>query len=86
MAPVAAMRQLHQRLEQAGVPVTGVYLPHTDHAFDLLATTWSPPARVAIHALERFLAVQAATDQSSTAQPISGAAAERVALAQARPL
>ena len=62
MAPVAAMRQLHRRLEQAGVPVTGVYLPHTDHAFDLLATAWSPQARAAIHVLERFLAVLA-TDQ-----------------------
>jgi acetyl esterase/lipase len=68
MAPVAAARRLHQRLEQAGVPVTAVYLPHTDHAFDLLATTWSPPARVAIHVLERFLAVLAATDQPTRAQ------------------
>jgi acetyl esterase/lipase len=84
MAPVAAMRQLHRRLEQTGVPVTAVYLPHTDHAFDLLATAWSPPARVAIHVLERFLAVLAATDQRSTAQPISGSPAERVALSEAR--
>ena len=61
MAPVAAMRQLHERLERAGVPVTGVYLPHTDHAFDLLASAWSPQARTAIHVLERFLAVLAAT-------------------------
>jgi acetyl esterase/lipase len=87
LAPVAAMRRLQRRLEQASVPVTGVYLPHTDHAFDLLATTWSPPARVAIHALERFLAVLATTDQSSTAQqPASGAPAERAALPQARPV
>jgi dipeptidyl aminopeptidase/acylaminoacyl peptidase len=63
MAPVAAMRQLHERLERAGVPVTAVYLPHTDHAFDLLASAWSPQARTAIHVLERFLAVLAATDQ-----------------------
>ena len=83
LAPVAAMRDLQRRLEQAGVPVTGVYLPHTDHAFDLLATAWSPPARVAIHVLERFLAVLATTDQSSTAQPISGSSAEP-ALLQAR--
>jgi acetyl esterase/lipase len=69
MAPVAAMRQLHRRLEQAGVPVTGVYLPQTDHGFDLLATTWSPPARTAIHVLERFLAVLAATEQRTGAQP-----------------
>jgi acetyl esterase/lipase len=86
MAPVAAMRQLHRRLEQAGVPVTGVYLPHTDHAFDLLATTWSPPARVAIHVLERFLAVLAATDQRSAAQPASRSPAKRAALPQARPM
>jgi acetyl esterase/lipase len=68
MAPVAAMRQLHRRLEQAGVPVTALYLPQTDHGFDLLATTWSPPARVAIHVLERFLAVLAATDQPTAAE------------------
>jgi acetyl esterase/lipase len=84
MAPVAAMRQLHRRLEQAGVPVTGVYLPQTDHGFDLLATAWSPPARVAIHLLERFLAALAATDQRSAPQPISGSPAEPVALPQAR--
>jgi acetyl esterase/lipase len=84
LAPVAAMRRLQRRLQQAGVPVTGVYLPHTDHAFDLLATTWSPPARVAIHALERFLAVLAATDQRSTAQPISGSPAEPAAPMAAR--
>ena len=86
LAPVAAMRRLQRRLEQVGVPVTGVYLPHTDHAFDLLATTWSPPARVAIHVLERFLAALATTDRTSTAQPISGAPAERAALPQARPV
>jgi acetyl esterase/lipase len=63
MAPVAATRHPHQRLEQAGVPVTAVYLPHTDHAFDLVGTAWSPQARTAIQVLERFLAVLAATDQ-----------------------
>ena len=86
MAPVAAMRQLHRRLEQAGVPVTGVCLPHTDHGFDLLATAWSPPARVAIHVLERFLAALAATDHRPAAQPISGEPAKRAALPQARPV
>ena len=67
MAPVAAMRLLQRRLEQVGVPVTG-YLPQTDHAFDLVATAWSPPARTAIHVLERFLAILAATDQRAGAQ------------------
>jgi hypothetical protein len=60
----------------AGVPVTAVYLPQTDHAFDLLGTAWSSPARTAIHVLERFLAVLAATDRRSAAQPISGSPAE----------
>src|SRR5512132_1123804 len=83
MAPVTAMRQLHRRLEQAGVPVTAVYLPHTDHAFDLLVTAWSPQARTAIHVLERFLAVLAATDHRSATQPISGSPAERAAPPQA---
>jgi acetyl esterase/lipase len=68
MAPVAAMQRLHRRLERAGVPVTAVFLPHTDHGFDLLATTWSPPARTAIHVLERFLAGLAATDQRPRTQ------------------
>jgi acetyl esterase/lipase len=68
MAPVAAMRQLHRRLEQAGVPVTAVYLPHTDHAFDLMGTAWSPQARTAIHVLERFLAVLASTDHRPRTQ------------------
>jgi acetyl esterase/lipase len=68
MAPVAAMRQLHRRLERGGVPVTAVYLPHTDHAFDLMATAWSPPARAAIHVLERFLAVLATTKQRPRTQ------------------
>jgi acetyl esterase/lipase len=57
MAPVTAVRQLRDRLEQSGVPVTAVYLPHTDHYFDVLGTRWSPAARVAVHVLERFLAV-----------------------------
>jgi acetyl esterase/lipase len=67
MAPVAAMRQLHRRLERAGVPVTAVYLPQTDHGFDFMGI-WSPTARVAIHVLERFLAVLASTDQRTRAQ------------------
>jgi acetyl esterase/lipase len=62
------MRRLHRRLERAGVPVTAVYLPHIDHGFDLLANAWSPPARTAIHVLERFLAVLATTDQRTGAQ------------------
>ncbi len=57
MAPVSAVRQLQRRLDEAGAPVTAVYLPHTDHGFDLIGTRWSPAARIAVHVLERFLAV-----------------------------
>jgi len=56
MAPVDAVKQLQHRLEEAGVPVTAVYLPHTDHMFDVIGTRWSPAARVTVHLLERFLA------------------------------
>jgi acetyl esterase/lipase len=61
MAPVAAVRKLQARLEQAGVPVSALYLPHTDHMFDA-GTKWSPAARVALYALERFLAVLSVTE------------------------
>jgi acetyl esterase/lipase len=64
MAPVSAVRQLEVRLAKAGAPVTAVYLPHTDHAFDLFGTRWSPAARVAVHVLERFLAVVSLSDES----------------------
>jgi acetyl esterase/lipase len=68
MAPVGAVRQLQARLGQAGVPVTAVYLPHTDHMFDLVGTKWSPAARVAIYALERFLAVISVTERRAAAR------------------
>jgi acetyl esterase/lipase len=73
MAPVAATRQLQHRLKEAGVPVTAVYLPHTDHMFDLLGTRWSPAARVAFYALERFLAVIATTEK----RPVTHAGTHR---------
>ena len=56
MAPVSAVRLLQRRLEEVGAPVTAVYLPYTDHVFDLVGTRWSPAARVTVHVLERFLA------------------------------
>jgi len=63
MAPVAATRTLQHRMEEAGAPVAAVYLPHTDHAFDLIVTRWSPAARVAVHTLERFLAAISTTTE-----------------------
>ena len=57
MAPVTAVRELQHRLEGAGARVSALYLPHTDHMFDLIGTPWSPTARVTFCTLERFLAV-----------------------------
>jgi hypothetical protein len=33
-----------------------IRLQHSDHLFDMVAAKWSPAARVAFYALERFLA------------------------------
>jgi acetyl esterase/lipase len=71
MAPVAATRRLQERLELAGEPVSAVYLPHTDHAFDVVGTVWSPAARTAIHVVERFLAVVASPEREDSATPVS---------------
>jgi acetyl esterase/lipase len=49
MAPVTATQRLQQRLASSGVPVTALYLPHTDHGFDLVLPRWSPAARAALH-------------------------------------
>jgi acetyl esterase/lipase len=76
MAPVSAVRQLADRLQQAGAPVTAIYLPHTDHMFELAGAMWSPAARVAFHTVERFLAVITGPDptghsEASHATPAS---------------
>lgn len=52
MAPVAAVRELESTLHRAAVPVVAVYLPHTDHMFDLVAWSWSSPARTATRVLD----------------------------------
>jgi acetyl esterase/lipase len=71
MAPVTAVRRLQARLEQVGVPVTAVYLPHTDHMFDF-APKWSPAARVAVYALERLLAVLSVAEPRAAARARAG--------------
>ncbi|MGE0538745.1 MAG: alpha/beta hydrolase fold domain-containing protein [Dehalococcoidia bacterium] len=54
--PAVAMQQ---RLRRAGVEAALLLLPYADHAFDLLATNWSPAARQALWHAERFLALLA---------------------------
>lgn len=56
MAPISEVRHLATEIQRVGGHVTAIYLPHTDHMFDLVATEWSPAARVTVHTLERFLA------------------------------
>ena len=62
-------RALESALHRAAVPVVAVYLPHTDHMFDLVAWSWSPPARTATRVLERFLAGLAASEGSPSRDP-----------------
>jgi len=68
---------LQHRLEEAGVPVTAVYLPHTDHMFDLVGTRWSPAARVTISVLERFLAVISSAEKRVPAKSEKAVASVR---------
>jgi acetyl esterase/lipase len=62
MAPISAVRELQHRLERAGVPVTAIYLPHTDHMFDLIGAKWSPAARIAFAVLGQFLSTIGSTE------------------------
>ena len=57
IAPVAATRELHARLTEAGVPAVSITYPLTNHAFDLLFPQISPSAQSALYYLERFLAL-----------------------------
>lgn len=57
IAPVAATRELHQRLVECGVPAVNIIYPLTNHAFDLVLPQVSPPAQTALYDLERFLAL-----------------------------
>jgi len=57
LAPLKAIRQLHTRLKEAGVPVVMHTIPQTDHAFDLILPKLSPSAHNAIYDVERFMAL-----------------------------
>ena len=57
LAPLKAIRQLHSRLSELGVPVVMHVLPQTDHAFDNILPKISPSAQYAYYDVERFLAL-----------------------------
>ena len=60
IAPLASAEKMRGRLEQAGVKAALLVLPQVDHGFDLVATNWSPSARMSLWHAERFLALMAA--------------------------
>ena len=57
IAPIAATRELHDRLVENGVLAVNIVFPMTNHGFDLLFPQVSPPAQAALYCLERFLAL-----------------------------
>ncbi|HEX8041943.1 MAG TPA: alpha/beta hydrolase [Chryseosolibacter sp.] len=81
LAPVKAIRELHARLKDAGVPVVMHLLPQTDHGFDLILTRLSPSAHNAIYDIERFMAIMAegepVAENRRTATNLSVAASQR---------
>jgi acetyl esterase/lipase len=56
IVPRAAAEALRDRMREVGAPMALLMLPRVDHAFDLVATRWSPSARKSIWHAERFLA------------------------------
>jgi acetyl esterase/lipase len=55
LVPVGAARDLARQLQAAGVPVTYLELPQTEHGFEIALPHLSPPALAAVAAIKRFL-------------------------------
>jgi acetyl esterase/lipase len=56
IVPPEPALDLQEKLRSVGVAAAVLMLPQADHGFDLLATDWSPAARMALWHAERFLA------------------------------
>jgi acetyl esterase/lipase len=67
IVPPEPALEMCDKLRAAGVQAAVLLLPYADHAFDLMATQWSPSARLALWHVERFLAVMAAGARSTIA-------------------
>jgi len=63
--PVRVTRALHDRLLEAGVPCILVEFPQTEHAFDVGLPWLAPSAQAALHDVERFLALLAASAENA---------------------
>ena len=57
ITPGVAARVLHLKLVECGTPAVNIIYPLTQHAFDLICPTTSPPANAALYYFERFLAL-----------------------------
>jgi acetyl esterase/lipase len=55
IVPLETARNLHRRLAVAGVPLTCVEYPATEHAFDLVLPWFSPAAQAVWHDIDQFL-------------------------------
>jgi len=55
--PANAVRELHQRLVEVGVPSIYVEFPQTNHGFELIFPQVSPSAHAALHDLDHYLAL-----------------------------
>jgi acetyl esterase/lipase len=67
IVPPGPAFEMRDRLRMAGVEAALLMLPHADHGFDLLGTTWSPAARQALWHAERFLALIAVRADAGSA-------------------
>ncbi len=67
IVPTAPAIELRDKLQVLGIKSALLVLPHADHAFDLLAPTWSPAARMALWHAERFLAFVGALPEAGVA-------------------
>jgi acetyl esterase/lipase len=70
IVPPGPAFEMRERLRVAGAEAAVLLLPHADHGFDLMGTTWSPAARHALWHAERFLALIAARPDSGTSRRV----------------
>jgi len=62
ITPVDATCALYTKLLESGVPAINVVFPWTDHGFDMLFQSISPPVQSALYDVDRFLALMLTKD------------------------
>jgi acetyl esterase/lipase len=79
IVPPGPALELQEKLRSVGVAAAVLILPQADHGFDLLATDWSPAARMALWHAERFLAWIATGSGTAGARPAAAVRLDIVA-------